>query len=250
MMSSFQEDFAHALFGKATANPLPSQPAFAVYRNTVMKGCIDALEANYPSVTRLVGRDWFRSAAALYVAAHPPVDGALLDYGGTFADFLRDFAPAADLPYLAGVARLDRFWTEAHAAADALPLAAAELARLSPHDLCACRLQPHPATRWAWFDEQPIYSIWQRNRLPEDSPQHGEDIAWHAEGAVLTRPAGRVIWQAAGRAECAFLDACSRGCHLAEATERALDADPAVDLMALLAALMQSGALTAPPHLS
>ena len=29
--------------------------AFAVYRNTVLKGCIDALQANYPTVGQLVG---------------------------------------------------------------------------------------------------------------------------------------------------------------------------------------------------
>ncbi|HSV59760.1 MAG TPA: DNA-binding domain-containing protein [Variovorax sp.] len=249
-LASFQEDFARALFDSAATNPLQAQPAFAVYRNTVMKGCIDALEANYPSVSRLVGRDWFRSAAALYVAGEPPTDGALVDYGGKFADFLRDFAPAAGLPYLPDVARLDRCWTEAHIAADAPPLSTAELARLSPHELCACRLQPHPAARWAWFEEQPIYSIWQRNRLPEDSLQDGEDIAWHAEGALLTRPSAMVRWQAAGLAECAFLDACARGCRLAEATEHALDADPTVDLMALLATLMQAGALAAPPHIA
>jgi hypothetical protein len=31
------------------------QPGFAVYRNTVLKGCIDALQANYPTVHALVG---------------------------------------------------------------------------------------------------------------------------------------------------------------------------------------------------
>ena len=36
---------------------LYGQPAFAVYRNTVMKACIDALQANYPAVTRLVSEE-------------------------------------------------------------------------------------------------------------------------------------------------------------------------------------------------
>jgi hypothetical protein len=46
---------------------LARQPGFAVYRNTVIKGCVDALQANYPAVARLVGAEWFRSAATLLV---------------------------------------------------------------------------------------------------------------------------------------------------------------------------------------
>ena len=61
----------------------------------------------------------------------------MLLYGQGFADFLRDFAPAADLPYLCGVARLDRFWTEAHCAADACVLAPSALAGVPPQQLCA-----------------------------------------------------------------------------------------------------------------
>jgi len=31
-----------------------------------MKGCVDALEANFPAVARLVGKEWFRAAATEY----------------------------------------------------------------------------------------------------------------------------------------------------------------------------------------
>ena len=43
-----------------------------------MKGCIDALQANYPAVTRLVGEEWFRAAAAVYVRQAPPTNPMLL----------------------------------------------------------------------------------------------------------------------------------------------------------------------------
>jgi hypothetical protein len=44
---------------------------FKVYRNTVLKGCVDALAANFPTVLRLVGEDWFRAAALIHVCAEP-----------------------------------------------------------------------------------------------------------------------------------------------------------------------------------
>ncbi len=242
----FQAAFARALFAAPEAVPpamraLAAQPAFAVYRNTVMKACIDALQANFPAVARLVGEEWFRAAAALYVAAEPPRDGRLLSYGEGFADFLRDFEPAAALGYLPGVARLDAFWREAHAAPDAT---AADAGWLASRDLGTLVLAPHPAARWAWFDDQPIYSIWSRNRAQE--PVDGE-LIWHGEGALLTRPHDAVQWIEIGQAGCVFLDACARGATLAEAADQALLADPDADLAATFGALLRAGALAGHP---
>jgi len=242
-LREFQRDFAGALNHHADA--ADSQPAFAVYRNTVTKAGIDALEANFPSVVRLVGRDWFRSAAALHVAAQPPADARLLMYGASFIDFLRDFEPARQLPYLPGVARLDRCWTESHIAADAPVLGPRQLAQMPPAQLASCRLRPHPAARWAWFDDAPIFTIWSRNRQPGEV--EGE-IAWQPEGALLTRAEWAVTWQAAGRADCAFLDACAQGLPLAEAAGHAAAADKQADLSSMLARLMQAGALADPTH--
>ncbi|GAA4345087.1 DNA-binding domain-containing protein [Variovorax defluvii] len=245
---SFQDAFARAIFAPdAVEDPvvrrLAAQPAFAVYRNTVMKGCIDALEANFPAVARLVGSEWFRAAAAIHVRAHPPRDGRLLHYGKDFAAFLQAFEPAAELGYLPGVACLDALWREAHAAEDAPVLDAAWLARQGPERLAALVLRPHPATRWAWFDGQPIYSIWARNR---DGAEGDAELIWQGEGALLTRPVDSVKWQALDAAACAFLDACAAGRPLGEAAECALDIDGDADLAALLAALLRAGAFTTP----
>ena len=245
-LASFQHDFARALFephASPESAPWLGQPAFAVYRNTVAKACIDALEANYPSVVRLVGRDWFRSAAALFVASHPPQDSSLFSYGEPFESFLGSFEPARELVYLPAVARLDRFWTESHIAADAGALGAAQLAQLSPGELMTCRLEPHPAARWAWFDEEPIYSIWHRNR-PAISADTQEELIWQGEGALLTRPDAAVQWQGAGRADCAFLDACAANQALSVAAERAHEADPRSDLTAMMARLLAAGAIS------
>ena len=168
-LAGFQDAFSRALLSAADEPDWPFAPVvfqagFAVYRNTVMKGCIDALQANYPSIERLVGEEWFRAAAAVYVRSHPPRDTRLLELGADFADFLAAFGPASELPYLPGVARLDRLWTEAHTACDAASLDAAALAGLAPEQLADAVLQPHPAARWAWFEEMPVRSIWQRNR--------------------------------------------------------------------------------------
>ncbi len=252
-LSRFQDDFAQLLRAPQDEAPgvlsaLANQPGFAVYRNTMLKGYIDALQANYPAVLRLVGEEWFRAVAALYARAQLPRDARLLLYGADFPDFLRDFAPAADWPYLSGVARLDRCWTEAHIAADATALAPAAIASLPLAQLGQLVLVPHPAARWCWFEGQPIYSIWRRNREAQ-TEQESADAAldWIGEGALLTRPAGVVRWTALNAAGCAFLQACAAACPLAQAADQALARQPGTDLAPLMATLLEAGAFCNAP---
>ena len=210
----FQLAFAQALQVAGTDGPataaLTAQPGFAVYRNTVMKGCIDALAANYPAVVRLVGDDWFRAAAAVFVHAHPPRHPMLVDYGRDFPGFLSAFEPAAELTYLAGVAQLDRFWTEAHIASDEPPLAAAALANLAPAALASAVLRPHASARWKSFAEQPILSLWRCNR-DESNTDALSTLTWRGEGALLVRPHSTVEAIELSAGGCAFLDACGAG---------------------------------------
>jgi hypothetical protein len=206
-----------------------------------MKGCIDALQANYPAINRLVGEEWLRAAAAVYARAALPGQPMLLHYGADFADFLARFGPAAELPYLPGVARLDRFWTEAHAAETEDALIPAALTQLATRNFFRARLQPHAATRWTWFSDAPIYTIWSRNR---SDAVVDSDIDWQAEGALLTRPQDSVQWRTLNRAGCAFLDACAAHGTVGDAAQAALEAQADADLGQLMASLLEAGAFS------
>lgn len=256
LLSDFQDGFSQALAGTAPAAApwlaaLQAQPGFAVYRNTSAKGCIDALQASYPTVCQLVGEEWFRAAAAVFAHAQPPQNGRLMGYGAGFAGFLAGFAPAAELPYLPAVAHLDRCWTECHLAADAAALQPHWLARQPPEALAQLPLRPHPAARWAWCDGHPAYALWQHHR---DGLPLPEPLEWQGDGALLTRPDAAVTWRAIDRAAVAFMDACAQGLPLGPAAARALAADPAVDLTGLLRTLVDAGALvsgaSSPPPLT
>jgi hypothetical protein len=239
----FEAAFASALLAPApTAHAWDTQPAFAVYRNTVMKSCIDALAANFPAVLRLTGAEWFRAAAADHVRATPPGDARLVVYGADFASFLRHFPPARELPYLADVAALDRLWVESHVAADAPALTLDDFASRSPEALAPLRLVPHPAARWAWCDAHPAYTLWSCNRVGDGALP--ETIDWHGEGTLVTRCGHAVQWCALTPGGCAFLDGCAGGATLAEAADAALAREPSLDLAQLIAQLSNAGALS------
>lgn len=252
-LSHFQDAFSAALFQgdtvDGTSDPteikaiqaLQAQPGFSVYRNTVLKGCIDALQANYPTVSQLVGDEWFRAAAAVYAHAAPPQNGLLMDYGQSFSEFLAQFEPAVALPYLTAVARLDRCWTECHLAFDAPALDADWLARQPLETLRTVSLQPHPAARWAWCETHPAYALWQNHRKGAIAQ---DDLPWVGDGGLLTRPRDAVTWRALSTAGVAFMDACASGLALEAAATAAITAEPSVDFAALITQLLNAGGLT------
>lgn len=245
-LQSFQRDFAAALFGSDDARAgcaAASQAGFDVYRNTIMVACVDALAASFPSVFQLVGEAWFRDAAALFVRGRPPTEGGMASYGEGFAEFLADFEPARELPYLPGVARLDRLWSEAHLAADGPVVGATALAALAPSALAVAVLVPHPSARWASFADLPVVTIWRRHR--EGLPLDGE-LPWVGESVLLARPAGEVRWQAMEPSGVAFLAACASGRSFADAVDAAEQAAPGCvdELGTWLPALLAAGAFT------
>lgn len=247
-LAGFQDSLACALSTDAAVPQLATlmrQPGFSVYRNTVMTGCIDALLANFPAVARLVGEAWFRNAAAVYVRQELPRDARLLFYGGSFPDFLAHFPPASELPYLPDVARLDRFWIECHAARDDDAQNPAELFGLAPDALGAAIVCPRASTRWKWFHDLPIYTIWSANR---DATSRCDDLIWRGEGALLVRRGAEVRAMEIGAAHCTFLDACAAGRTLADAAVAALEADAHADIAQLIASLLDACALSAQSH--
>jgi hypothetical protein len=243
-LDAFQRDFAAALLGEATSEAgraLAAQPGFAVYRNTVLRGCIDALAANFPTVATLVGREWFDEAAGRFARSNLPRDGSLAAYGEGFAAFLERPDVAAGLDYLGGVARLDRAWTEAHLAADAPVLQAAALAALEPGRLLDAVLVPHPAARWVGSPELPIFAIWRRHR---EGASLEDELAWRGDSGLLTRPAARVVWHAVEAPAATFLDACAEGEPFAVAAERACPPGAGAGIGTWLPALVAAGAFT------
>ena len=162
----------------------PSRRRFAVYRNNTASTLIEALGDNFPLCRALVGERFFDAVAAEHMRLHPPRSPILFRYGGTFPDFAAGFPPAAGVPYLADLARLEWAWLEAHHEADAPALRADALAAFAPEDLACIRVTPHPALRTV-RSRFPIVSVAARLRADEDLA--GLDMGG-GEDALVTRP--------------------------------------------------------------
>lgn len=246
-MSSYEQAFAQDLC--APVPPSHAPLAFAVYRNTFVKACVDALAANFPALVTLLGDEWFRTMAVDFARTHPPLQARFLFYGdGMFGPWIRAQAersvPERDWRYIEGVAALEEFWRQSHASADAPSVDVQRLTQQGLQALEGLVLRPHPAARWAWFAHAPVYSLWTRNR--ESDVGHSSPLNWQAEGALLTRPHDQVQWQSLSHAGCRLLDACAQGRVLAQAVDQTLAMEPDADLAGLISQLILAGAWAHP----
>jgi hypothetical protein len=241
-----QQDFAGALLDPAAAIPrslrehdgAPPLKRFSVYRNNVVASLVDALAARFPAAQRIVGEEFFRAAAVLYVRREPPRSRILMFYGDTLPAFLETFSPAADVPYLADVARLEAARTRAYHAADAEPADRTWLQRLNEDELGALRVRPHPSAE-ILRSRYPLVTIWSMNSGEcEVAPIE----SWHAEDALIARPHGEVEVRLLPPGGAAFLTRLFAGVALAEAAQAAQVEAIEFDLVTNLAILLAAGA--------
>ncbi len=212
---------------------------FGVHRNNVVAGLIEALGAAYPAVRSLVGEAFFKAAAGLFVRQEPPQSPVLIDYGSGFPDFLESFPPAAGLPYLAPVARLERAWLAAFNAAEATPLPIAALGRVAEAELDRVRLALHPSLRLV-VSRFPIVALWAANtgRGPHEAVDLGR-----AEAALVVRPAELVMVESLTPGMAAFVGALADGLDLGAAAGAAMRAKAGFALGPALGRLFSLGAV-------
>ena len=213
---------------------------FAVYRNNVYAGLIDLLAGRFPVVARLVGEEFFRAMARLYVEREPPASALLLRYGASFPNFIAGFAPAASVPYLADVAALEWAWHSAYHAADAAPLSLQELAG-AVDGAAETVLILHPSLRIV-RSNYPIVSIYELNAQSGVVPP---TQVVGAEDAMVARPRLEVEMRRLPEGGASFILALKAGSPIAEAAAGALGEAPGFDLETSLAGLIGSGAIVA-----
>lgn len=138
---------------RSPPGPLSTDDAFRfdVHRNTMMATLVSALAEGAPVTCAVVGDAFFHAMAQARVRADPPRSPVLVEYTDGFGDFIGLYPPAATLPWLPDLARLEALRVQSHHARDALALSPAVWADLlqgEPHALAGLCVTLHPACRW------------------------------------------------------------------------------------------------------
>jgi hypothetical protein len=210
---------------------------FAVYRNNVVVSLVAAIRTRFPVVERIVGEEFFAATVRAFVTARPPRSPVIFRYGDDFPEFIESFPPAAELPYLADVARLEAARTRAYHAEDATPVDPAQFGSLAPAALAAARLSLHPSAEIV-RSPHPIVTIWSMNSNAAEVEPIDD---WKAEDALVVRPNYDVEVRRLPPGGAAFIAALGARRSLSEAADIAINSTPDFDLVANLAGLIGSG---------
>lgn len=214
----------------------------AVYRNNVVCSLIDALAQTFPVVQQLVGEEFFRAMAGVFVRQSPPRSRVLAHYGQDFPQFVAQFEPALSLHYLPDVARLEAARVRAYHAADAEPVSAkaVHLALSSGQSMGELRLVCHPSVTVV-ASAYAVVSVWAAHQgdgvidhVDVDSPECAIVVRDGLDVLVLLTPGGAAP----------FVQAVQQGHNLGDSASMAAIAAPAFDLTATLSLLLRHGALT------
>lgn len=247
--TSAQQAFASALLDADL--PVPpglrawngSDPGvrFSVYRNNVVHSLVQVLADTFPVVRLLVGDTFFGAMARLFLAAHPPMSPLMHRYGAGLPAWIASFEPAATLPYLGDVARLEWARLCAFHAADAAPVEVQALTALlqAPERLAGTSLALHPAVAVV-RSAHPIVSLWSAHQQ-DDAARDAQLAALRmdcAEAALVFRdPSDDALVLELPAADAALATDIAAGRALGAAQH----AHPQADLVHMLSLLLRHG---------
>jgi hypothetical protein len=248
-MSARFETSWQARFGDAVLDPSLPVPRgitggvhasaarrFGVYRNNAVMGQVLTLEDAYPVAARLVGTEFFRAMAAAYCTGEVPHSPVMAEYGASFPAFIEGFTPAASLPYLGDVARLERAWVEAYHASESPVLEAGALMAAIAAGARASVVM-HPSVRLV-HSPYPVVSIWEANTDPLAA--RVVHLSEGPESCVVARPYHDVEVYRLGSGGVTFLAALLRGEDLTSAAALAVTEADAFDLVFHLRLLVEA----------
>jgi putative DNA-binding protein len=235
---SNQTEFKLALLSPALPVPdglvnpdgRPASRRFDVYRNNVASSLTEALISGFPVLHSLVGEEFFRALAGVYLRRHPAASPMMMHYGQDMPAFLQRFPPVARFPYLPDIARIEIAMRHAYHARDPAVVAQTAYVRLGPGsriDLAGTLI----VVRSQW----PVYDIWNK-ALAGTEPLHDG-----AQDIVVTRAEFDPVVQLLPAGAADVLTALRQGKPLGAAL---VTAGETFDLAPLLTLMIEARAIT------
>jgi hypothetical protein len=237
------DDALEALTPEIAEGDLPPAERLAIYRNNVFVSLTEALKETFPAVCRLVDERFFSYAAHEFIAAHPPMRPALIEYGAAFPLFLANFPPCRELTYLPDVARFEWLMNVAAHASDAEAISPDGLTTIPPADAPRIMFTLHPSYSYI-ESEFPIDRIWRANR--QGACGEAEiDLTGGGVYLEVSRQGGDVVFRHLAESTFAFRQALAGGNPLGQALARAFAIEVNFAAQESLAALFGEQAITA-----
>ncbi len=187
------------------------------YRQSLIGHLTQALSEIYPVCLRLLGEIFFDKLSLRYIKDHPSSSLNLHDYGLHFADFMHDFPPLVEFPYLPDVARLEWYWHRAFHAQDEEDLQIQALSALKAGDMPFLHFKL-PASAHLLASTFPVQQIWAANQ--PDSPTHSVDLDQGGGSLLIWRHGYDMRIDSLSQEQWLFLSAIEAGESFSSVCER------------------------------
>ena len=224
------------------SNNLTPQESLAIYRNNVVGNLSNTLTSIYPVCCQLVGEKFFNATALKFINQFPCLSPDLGDYGEEFPDFLANFEPVKDLPYLSDVALLEWYWHRVFCGENTTVLDFQALGEI-PQEKWGELIFYLPKNSVLLKSVYPIHRIWEINQ-PD---YQGDEIVSLDEGGVkifLWRQGYDMRIDLPNDEEWELLTAFQGNYPFEIICEKLVDVEPQVDVGVLLPLFVQRGWIT------
>jgi hypothetical protein len=200
-----------------------------IYRTNVVSSLTDAMLATYPLVMKLTGEEFATAMMRSCMLANPPREACLARYGDALSDFIGGFTPAAGLPYLSDVARLEWAMNEAHYAADDAPLTVVDLQGVPADRMADLNLRLRSSARLV-SSRWPLKSIRDFCQTFDEEKSGVLDLEGCGCHLLVFRPDLAVEAVSLEPDEFAFLESLTQDKSLGAAIQNTMKDHPAFDL--------------------
>lgn len=258
-LQSWQREFAHGLQSGHQEVPADlfegpqkrQNAGWQVYLNNVTHSLTCALGDTFPVCKALVGDEFFAFAARTFLLEAMPTSPVLLEYGNGFASFLTSFQPAASLPCLADVARLEFTWLRSYHACDVSTRSQDLMSTRSPETISASQLTLHPSL-FLLCSEFPVCEIWHAHQNAGTRLDHINMSK--AECALILRHHDTVHLISVSQPMAIFIKALeekhtlSEAASMAQASGETFDLESALNLLLMHDAVIRADAAATTPR--
>lgn len=226
-LPNVSEDFCN-LFSDFS---VPFSERLKIYHANVVGSAVKTLQSNFPLVQKLVGEDFFRSMASMYVIENPPKEGYLNLYGAGIYHFITHYNPAKHLPYLSDIARLEQAISKAYNAPDDTALDINRLNAVPHKELSDLIMKLRPSATLL----QSSYPLEEIRALCKDETENIPDMSKTYDTMLLIlRPDLDVTVISLAQAEFMILTDLQKGLSLGASLRPILKTAPHFDLVQFL----------------
>jgi hypothetical protein len=228
-LKSIQEGFIQQLTGSQPAdeflaslapcgNLFPKQQ-LAIYQNNVRGALQTSLAQVYPVCRKILGENYFKQLASVYIKKYPSRQHDLNDYGEYFSDFIylqyQQRSELNDFSYLSDLVQLEWFYHHVYYAAQGSMFDFSAFSQLTQQQQAQSIFQIVPCLKFI-SSSYPILSIWQLN---QDDSTTQQTLVSNAENCYIFRKNNQIRLIAIDAKMYKLLSLVNEGATLKEITQ-------------------------------